>query len=488
VEEPSKELKSIARIPLPSVHSGARGQVVKLPSVDSSNDSAPTAAGSDRKKLRCLWYALYFPQLAELDAAQQKKYLLELAALAQTVSSTISFHPLALIFEIRSSLRYFGGIDVIHSKLEKLISEQLNAWRLPGSFSYSVSPTISGSLLLARSGHNVLVYQKDKLRSALGRLPTEVLQLSKEESRRLDNMGVRCLRDIWRLPASGLRKRFGSDLINRLNKAIGKAPEPTRNYQPPPAFVTSYDLPYEIENLTRLLPLIDEFMAQLCDFLRRHDLSTSHLVVSLLHEKRSSTRINLGLRQPSRSQKHLMLLLETHFTNLAIPAPVTAIKIVVQKFDSFFSQSGELLSEGKPHPIHYSDNKLNQFMEQLQARLGEHHIKSINNIAVHCPEHASTQLDYTEQNTRAATQQAAQNPRPLWLLATPQKLAVRHGRLYRHQPITLLSGPERIETYWWSGTDVQRNYYVATESNGSRLWVYRERTEAQAWYLHGLFA
>ena len=69
-----------------------------------------------------------------------------------------------------------------------------------------------------------------------------------------------------------------------------------------------------------------------------------------------------------------------------------------------------------------------------------------------------------------------------------RQFSLRLHRLYRHQPITLLSGPERIETYWWSGTDVQRNYYVATESNGSRLWVYRERTEAQAWYLHGLFA
>jgi len=315
-----------------------------------------------------------------------------------------------------------------------------------------------------------------------------VLQLNKEESRRLVNMGIRYLRDLWRLPTGGLRKRFGSGLINQLNKAIGKAPEPTRNYQPPPAFSTHYDLPYEIENLTRLLPVADELMAPLCDFLRCRDLSTSHLVVSLLHENRSSTEVNLGLRQPSRSQEHLMLLLESHFTNLAIPAPVTAIKIEVKKFDAFLGQNSELLYEGKPRPIHYSSNRLNQFMEQLQARFGDHSIKSINNVAAHCPEYASTQLDYTEQNTLNATQQTAQNPRPFWLLASPQKLTVRHGKLYHHHPITILSGPERIETHWWSGVDVQRNYYVAMESNGSRLWIYREGGETQAWYLHGVFA
>ena len=482
MEEPGKKPQSMAKIPLLSVHPSSKGQVIKLP------PKALSGTGNDKKQLRCLWYALYFPQLAELNATQQKKYLLELAALGQTVSSTISFHPLALVFEIRSSLRYFGGIDVIHGKLEKLISQQLNAWQLPESLFYSVSPTISGSLLLARSGHNVLVYQKDNLRSALGRLPTEVLQLNKEESRRLGNMGVRYLRDLWRLPASGLRKRFGSGLINQLNKAIGKAPEPTRNYQPPPAFVSHYDLPYEIESLTRLLPVADELMAQLCDFLRCRDLSTSHLVVSLLHENRSSTEVNLGLRQPSRSQEHLMLLLETHFTNLAIPAPVTAMKIEVKKFDAFLGQNSELLYEGKPRPLHYSSNRLAQFMEKLQARLGEHSIKSINNVAAHCPEYASTQLDYTEQNIQATTRLTAQNPRPFWLLASPQKLTVKHGKLYHRQPITILSGPERIETHWWSGTDVQRNYYVAMESNGSRLWIYRERDGTQAWYLHGVFA
>ena len=410
----------------------------------------------------------------------------------QSVSSTVSFHPQALICEIRSSLKYFAGIDVIHQKLQKLIEEQLQQWGLADNFFYAASPTVSGSLLLARSGNNVLVYRPENLRSALGQLSTDVLDLNKEQRRRLLNMGILHLRDIWRLPSDGLRKRFGSNFVNQLNKALGKAAEPTQNYIPPPAFVAYYDLPYEIENLDRLLPIADELLAQLCDFLRRRDLSTSSLILSLFHEKRDSTEVNIRLRMASRSQQHLTLLLETHFDKLSIPAPAVAIKIEVKKFDAFFAKNNSLLQDEAPGSTSYSDSNLNQFMEQLQARLGENHVKSVSSATQHCPEHASLQLDYKENPNRegraAISTEVSANPRPLWLLQEPKQLNINKGRLFYRKPITIVSGPERIETHWWSGVDVCRDYYVAREHSGSRLWIYREKNGKRNWFLHGFFA
>lgn len=440
-----------------------------------------------------LWYAIQIPQLADQPQSQQQTLLNALAALALEVSATVNLHHLALVCEIRSSLKYFGGIDVIHDKLKPAISRLLLAAGLPGSFQYAASPTITGSLLLARSGHNALVYRKDNLRSALGQLPTSVLELNKEQNRRLYNMGVRHLRDIWRLPGDGLRKRFGSEFINLLNRALGTAPESAHNYLPPPSYVTCYDLPFEVENLDRLLPVTDEMLAQLCDFLRRRDLSTSHLIFSLLHEKREHTVVSIGLRQPSRSQEHLFMLLETHFTHLSIPAPVIAVRLEVKKFDAFMGHSGGLGFAGKPASAAYADSHLNRFIEQLQARLGEHHVRSISSVAEHCPEYACEQPEYTAtdtpQKTRASgNSPVAVNPRPLWLLTEPLQLSVRNGRLYHRQPVAIVHGPERIETRWWSGDDVRRDYYIAREGNGSRLWIYREKTGTGNWYLHGFFA
>ncbi|MBL4573836.1 MAG: DNA polymerase Y family protein [Gammaproteobacteria bacterium] len=497
-----KDPDSEAQLPLPCIAPESGAQLIRLPAGPKSlaKGHSPTAAtngtsikhATRRSKSNSLWYALYFPQLKELDSTQQKKYLDQLADHMQRVSSTISFHPLALICEVRSSLKYFAGIDAIHQKLQKLIEEQLQQWGLADNFFYAASPTVSGSLLLAKSGHNVLVYRQKNLRSALGQLSTDVLDLNKEQRRRLLNMGIRHLRDIWRLPSEGLCKRFGSNFVNQLDKALGKAAEPTRNYIPPPTFVASYDLPYEFENLDQLLPIADELLAQLCDFLQQRDLSTSSLVLSLFHERRDNTEVNIRLRMASRIQQHLMLLLETHFNRLSIPAPVVAIKIEVKKFDAFFTKSNSLLKDEASSLGPHGDSNLIQFMEQLQARLGKNHVKSVRSAAQHCPEYSSLQIDYKEKPNRggrvAMPTEVSTNPRPLWLLQEPKQLNINKGRLFYRKPITIVSGPERIETHWWSGTDVRRDYYVAKELHGSRLWIYKEKDNAGNWYLHGIFS
>jgi len=482
----------------PAATAGSRKSgVLKLPLANRCepdkqhcpNDESNKNPAKSRSRRQSLWYALYFPQLSELSKSQQTQILTELAGLAENVSATVSFHSQALVCEIRSSLRYFGSIDNIHSKLQSLIVPVLQNRSLGVSFLYAASPTISGSLLLARSGHNALVYQKENLRSALGKLSVDVLDLQKEQRRRLHNMGVRKIRDIWRLPTEGLHKRFGSNFVNSLSKAVGKSPEPTRNYIPSPEFSASYDLPCEVENLHYLLPIIDEILIKLRDFLIQRDLSTSRLRLSMIHEKRSRTEIDIGLRQATRQRDHLLLLIETHFAQLAVPAPVVGLELEVRQFDAFLSESDTLLTEGQiGHGPKINSKNLDQFMEQLHARLGDDALKSINTVAEHCPEYATQQLDYKDKKAEISAAGVATNPRPFWLLDAPIQLTLRGSKLYHREAITLISGPERIETYWWSGQDILRDYYIARDRNGSRLWVFRERRGKRNWFLHGYFS
>jgi len=78
-------------------------------------------------------------------------------------------------------------------------------------------------------------------------------------------------------------------------------------------------------------------------------------------------------------------------------------------------------------------------------------------------------------------------PRPLWLLPVPQPLA----GLLDAQPWVLREGPERIESGWWDGADVRRDYYVAESPAGELAWIFRDHrrgTDDGEWFLHGLFA
>lgn len=48
-------------------------------------------------------------------------------------------------------------------------------------------------------------------------------------------------------------------------------------------------------------------------------------------------------------------------------------------------------------------------------------------------------------------------------------------------------GPERIETAWWRGPTVRRDYYVVETESGERFWLFTCRRNGR-WFLHGIFA
>jgi protein ImuB len=45
-------------------------------------------------------------------------------------------------------------------------------------------------------------------------------------------------------------------------------------------------------------------------------------------------------------------------------------------------------------------------------------------------------------------------------------------------------GPERIETGWWRGNDVRRDYYLVETAVGGQFWVFRN-LDRQTWFVHG---
>ena len=74
------------------------------------------------------------------------------------------------------------------------------------------------------------------------------------------------------------------------------------------------------------------------------------------------------------------------------------------------------------------------------------------------------------------------------ILDEPILLSSNHeGRPWFQGALQLDTDRERIESGWWDGNDVARDYFVARNTRGLRLWVYRELRGEQHWFLHGIF-
>ena len=75
------------------------------------------------------------------------------------------------------------------------------------------------------------------------------------------------------------------------------------------------------------------------------------------------------------------------------------------------------------------------------------------------------------------------HPERIWietLEGTPIEFSWRGQRF----PLTQAIGPERIETGWWRGQDIRRDYYQVETAAGERFWLYRDLAR-EGWYLHG---
>jgi protein ImuB len=88
-------------------------------------------------------------------------------------------------------------------------------------------------------------------------------------------------------------------------------------------------------------------------------------------------------------------------------------------------------------------------------------------------------------------------PRPLMLYAEPQARDVMYAAPdgppqfvwmnQRREPVVSCVGPERIETLWWRGPSVRRDYYRVTTESGDHLWMFRQLADGK-WFAHGEFA
>jgi protein ImuB len=126
-----------------------------------------------------------------------------------------------------------------------------------------------------------------------------------------------------------------------------------------------------------------------------------------------------------------------------------------------------------------------ELIDSLNARLG---IEALSQPVLnqdYLPEQAST-LATPGKQPEIASYGRAKAPQPLWLLTEPAAVQVRNQQLYWHQPLSIISGPERLCGNWWQG-EQQRDYYLACDSKGARYWLFRE-TSNQRWFVHGLFS
>jgi len=464
-----------------------------------AGDAAAVAAGVTRGMALNSALAL-LPGLNVLARDAQAEHALLEAVATRAIGFTprvVLEPPDAVLLEVRGSLKLFGGVRRFIAQ----VRERLQSLGLAPLL--ALTPTPLASLWFARMGEEVALRSRDGLASRLARLPLACARWPEKRLESLAAMGVRTIGDCLKLPRDGFARRFAPQMLRALDRATGCAPDPRAAFVPRQRYSARRDLEPEISDTERLGraagPLVDE----LCSFLDLRCCGVDVLDFSLLHRDVPPTRVCLRLTEPTAQAGRIAELLRERLAHTELPGPVRALRLRSGPFLVANQQAGDLFARARGR-----STSVPQLVERLRARLGTDAVYGIQAVPEHRPESAWEKGDillFQEKGdihlfhgpTRSGNEkgecplfpgkgECPLFPRPLWLLAEPHPLDGEEHPRYEGR-LEFEEGPERIESGWWDGRDVRRDYYVARTTGGMRLWVFRERRAEGRWFLHGVF-
>jgi protein ImuB len=376
----------------------------------------------------------------------------------------------------------------------------------------------------------------------LAHLPAAALRLDDRTLAALDEVGVESIGDVLRLPRKSLVSRFGQVLARRLAEFSGSRAEPL---EPPadaelPHAAHDFEVPVSVREggEALLLPLVERLVGRCVAEVAAHGKGITSLQVRLdpgragdaTRQPTAPVVIDIGVFRPSGSTKHLVDLVRLRLARLRLPQEIESVVVEVITVAAADCRQRVLFSGIDGEAADDAQLQVAMLLDRLAGRLGRGAVFEPRPVADAQPEHAWVAVPAGLRSPTASAGLASRRGgrsaadrvgghgiaparlspagrRPVWMLPRPVPLEtvsvmpVAGGRLspgdsgpplrFRwncetHQ-VARAHGPERIETAWWRGPCVRRDYYVVETQTGGRYWLFR-RLRDGAWFLHGMFA
>ncbi len=456
------------------------------------------------------WFAFLLDPLPLPSSRQgSETQAIPLSAWAQRFSTQVV--PLSgpdhtgFLIETGGSERLFGGRAPLHRKILDGLREQGFA---ADRIAAAGAPTPAAAHAFARARALGLIaapaaslaVERHELHAALDRLPLRALAWEAALLEPLSDLGIETVGDLLRLPRDAFARRFGAQWLAVLDRMVGTAPDPQACLPAPERLCLHEELSTAAIGVESLQGPLMRLLGGVEAFLRARNLGATALLLRTHHPKRRGatpppSATPLMLAAPERDAVRLQSLFAERLTRARLPEAVVGLELEVLRVHAFAATSGELLpptAQGLPEEGGAARKSTRHLCEMLHARLGSAGVFQLQACDDHRPERAYCSVPIFSSPGPMVPPPAAS--RPLWILSQPLRVSdIHHPQPRYGGPLTLLAGPERIEAGWWDSLRprahaVHRDYFVARNTRGQTLWIYRELAAPRTWFLHGFFS
>ncbi len=440
------------------------------------------------------------PELEMADADPQA----DAAALTALVDWCVRFSPAVapdppdgLFLDIEGADHLWGGEAAMLADFRARLAANGLAFRL------AVADTAGAAWALAHFGRDGAIAPPGGQAELLKPLPPSALRLEPETAAQIERLGLRRLEQVMDLPRAPFGRRFGAAALDRLDQALGRAPEalsfrrPATPWAARLAFVEPISAPEDMARVT------GDAAARLCARLEAERRGARRFEIAFHRVDGASPSLAVGLSLAGRDAGRIARLFQPKLETVDPGFGVESVSIWAYGVESTGARQARLEAAADPT----LEEGLAPLVDRLANRLGPERVWRATPRESHVPERSVARRPPLEVGLVEAFPWNPEAPRPVRLFRRPEPLEDVtallpddppiqfrwRGRLHR---VRRAEGPERIGTEWWTQAieDVSvtqvRDYYRVEDVAGARFWLFRAGLYGEAapkWWLHGLF-
>ncbi len=358
----------------------------------------------------------------------------------------------------------------------------------------------------------------------LKNLPVAALRLPRDTVETLEELGIRQIGLLQDLPRKSLPARFGPCVLERLDQALGVVEELIIPVPPSEPIEADWSFEEPTADRRTLESVLKRLMGEIAETLAARQEGAQRLVCRLFCAGKEPVHLTVGALHPTALAEHLCELVHLQLERITLAGEILAVHVEVAASGPLGSQQHGFFDAGVNHE---GERHLAVLVDRLSSRLGEKAVLRPRLCPDPQPEYASrlvavlaggreiANYKLTKGNPKSAPSENEQgrNPESFFPVPDYQFVAIAAARPLvvkpRPIPIEVISmvpdgppvrfrwhaaehvieacwGPERIETGWWRGPHVERDYYRVETAAGQRFWLFRQNDTGK-WFLHGAF-
>lgn len=326
------------------------------------------------------------------------------------------------------------------------------------------------------------------MRTALAPLPVAALRLSEKVCVTLQRLGLRHIGDLMETARAPLTRRFGPDLLMRLDEALGDRPEAITPLKDPAHYGARMTLPEPIGLTKDVIAGTERLLARICDKLKEHGAGARILCLSLRRVDQDMQQVELHLARPMRDQARILSLFERDISKIESGFGIDQLRLEAVQAEELPNEQDSYFSSGHK-------DQLDDLISRLGTRIGLDNIQRFLPADSHIPERSFAVAPAAYHEPQDGWQEA--QPRPLRLFP-PDPVSgygPRPPYSFRWRGIALTArhcvGPERIAPEWWQMDETWasglRDYWQVETEQGRRLWMFYT-PQNPGWFVQGEFA